>query len=483
MKFRFLSICLCLAVILPTVGFAVTTDFTDVEIEYNRTTGLVSISGDASFKENSDESVRLMILKPNTDLDKLNKGELTFITNGVHVDEILTADGNFVFDGFVIPVGSEPGAYIVRIATENKVYTDLIPVATSEQAKELMNDATAENVAEYIELYNDVYGLDVAEGSLYASFENEGKTFVASKLAGETYADNEALKKEFNIYTALYKIKKGPWGTLEKAVIPNAEILELDLTSYNSLSSGEKDKVFKALSGNLYQNKSELKSAFDEAVKNAKKKNKDTSSGGSGSSVSWSGSTAGKVDEVQPSVPAIAFDDLSNHLWAKDSIIKLYDKGIVSGKANRNFAPDDCLTRAEAAKILVLAFGKADEEATCNFEDVEKSSWMYTYIATAYENGIIKGYEDNTAGVNDDITREDFCVMILRAVKNADIELNVSADEIIFDDGKDVSEYAKDAVKALQKAGIVNGKGENQFLPKADITRAEAAKIVGGLVG
>ena len=45
-------------------------------------------------------------------------------------------------------------------------------------------------------------------------------------------------------------------------------------------------------------------------------------------------------------------------------------------------------------------------------------------------------------------------------------------------DGEEIADYAADAIKALFEAGIINGKGENQFEPQGSATRAEAAKII-----
>lgn len=50
--------------------------------------------------------------------------------------------------------------------------------------------------------------------------------------------------------------------------------------------------------------------------------------------------------------------------------------------------------------------------------------------------------------------------------------------DVSFDDAADVSEYAAKAVAYFTKAGIINGMGDNKFMPKANATRAQAAKLV-----
>ena len=46
----------------------------------------------------------------------------------------------------------------------------------------------------------------------------------------------------------------------------------------------------------------------------------------------------------------------------------------------------------------------------------------------------------------------------------------------------DIAEYAKDAVETLTAAGIINGMGDGVFAPCGTVTRAQAAKVVYGLL-
>ena len=50
-----------------------------------------------------------------------------------------------------------------------------------------------------------------------------------------------------------------------------------------------------------------------------------------------------------------------------------------------------------------------------------------------------------------------------------------------FTDDAHIAAYAKDAVYALQQAGIINGMGGGAFAPRETATRAAAAKVVYGL--
>lgn len=76
--------------------------------------------------------------------------------------------------------------------------------------------------------------------------------------------------------------------------------------------------------------------------------------------------------------------------WAKESIEKLADMGIISGKGEKNFAPNDQITRAEVVKILVGAFALTEENDTV-FTDVAADSWYAPYIRKAVAANLTLG--------------------------------------------------------------------------------------------
>lgn len=242
---------------------------------------------------------------------------------------------------------------------------------------------------------------------------------------------------------------------------------------------------------------SDKKHAYSFTVKG---KNKNQSSGGGGSS---SGSTGGSTSSF--SVPSAnitkplatanpsssdnynqntdtepeGFTDLGNVAWAREAINALADKGIISGRSEHIFDPDANITRAEFATIIVKAFGFEDENANADeFADVSENDWYYSFVAAAYNNGIINGYDNGTFGSSDNITRQDMAVIIYRAAKAAGIELDEVNEAKNFDDNDFIAAYAREAIDTLVKAGVINGISETEFAPAANATRAQAAKMI-----
>ncbi len=170
-----------------------------------------------------------------------------------------------------------------------------------------------------------------------------------------------------------------------------------------------------------------------------------------------------------------AFVDLAEALWAKDSILKLYHMGIINGKGNRRFAPNDTLTRAEFAKIAVMVNGGSVENASVDFVDLSTNDWSYPYVASAYQKELIHGIGDRRFGGDMSITREDMAVILLRMLQSAGIE--IESGNVSFTDESDISDYAKDAVSVLNQMGMIRGVGDGKFDPKGITTRAQAAVV------
>jgi len=256
----------------------------------------------------------------------------------------------------------------------------------------------------------------------------------------------------------------------------------------DAFSDSGKTDICKALVGNLFADADALNDALDEAVSDYNEADKKSDKGSSGSGGRDSGSSdvsmqvvkdTEKEDIKEPETNE-PFGDLENHSWAKDSIYELYNNGIVNGKAEGIFAPNDSITRAEAVKMIILALSEVNSEAECSFSNVNVGSWMYPFVATAATKGIVNGYSNEYFGADDAVTREDFAVIIVRAAEAIGSEFD--AEGVTFADSEEIADYALEAVYKLKRAGIINGAGENQFMPKAFATRAEAAKIIAALV-
>ena len=176
---------------------------------------------------------------------------------------------------------------------------------------------------------------------------------------------------------------------------------------------------------------------------------------------------------------ASPFHDIETH-WGKEEITFVYERGLISADESGKFRPDDAITRAEFAKLSALLMGYSDGGISITFSDVPKDAWSYRYISALYEKGIINGKSEDYFGANEAITRQDAAVILYRAQTVAGKVFEQG--ENTFLDKAEIADYAKAAVSALAKAGILQGKEGGNFVPDNNITRAEAAAIIARLL-
>ena len=175
------------------------------------------------------------------------------------------------------------------------------------------------------------------------------------------------------------------------------------------------------------------------------------------------------------------FTDLKNVSWAEDSIYKLHERDIVSGKGNKLFDPSSNVKRSEFITMLIQTCGyELKDTQTSSFSDVQKGIWYYPYIAAAEEYGIISG--SGTFNPQEDITREDMAIFAYHALLNSGKEISTTESAIDFQDESDIHDAAKEPVSYLTKAGVIHGYEDQTFRPAGLTTRAESAVLICALL-
>jgi len=104
------------------------------------------------------------------------------------------------------------------------------------------------------------------------------------------------------------------------------------------------------------------------------------------------------------------------------AVSALVELGIVNGYTDGTYKPEQSITRAEVAKLLVIASGK--EEAAKNakgavkFNDPVESNWSWAtgYINVASQYGYVNGYPDGSFRPNDNISYAEAYTMAVRVL-------------------------------------------------------------------
>lgn len=178
----------------------------------------------------------------------------------------------------------------------------------------------------------------------------------------------------------------------------------------------------------------------------------------------------------------LEFSDVANH-WAKDAVNDMGSRLVIEGTGNGQFTPDQAITRAEFAAIVVRGLGLGLSQAATPFSDVKTTDWYNSAINTAYAYQLINGFEDGMFRPDDQITREQAMLIIAKAMKitalNAKLS-NQSAEGFLtpYTDAGKASDWALSAITDCLQAGVIMGRSSNVLAPKDDMTRAEVAAIV-----
>lgn len=246
-------------------------------------------------------------------------------------------------------------------------------------------------------------------------------------------------------------------------------------SEYSKLSSLKKSQVISGIRGKEYDSCPEVVLDVNKLIDEI---------GSSKVETSGNNDRGGRGNVIMPNLPAEednagdtamgSFTDLDSVDWAKTAIEYLFNKGVINGKADGVYDPNDNVTRAEFIKIIVVAMGISGNIADTPFTDVDESEWYAPYIAAAYKGGVVLGAEDGAFYPNASITREDMATILYRA-------LGVKADgkvSLKFTDANSVSDYAKESVGFLASKKIINGFEDGSFGPKKNATRAETAVMV-----
>ncbi|WP_281889667.1 S-layer homology domain-containing protein [Paenibacillus sp. YYML68] len=180
-----------------------------------------------------------------------------------------------------------------------------------------------------------------------------------------------------------------------------------------------------------------------------------------------------------------SFTDVKAAHWAAQSIKELAAKHVINGVTSTTFAPEQSVTRAQFAAMLVRALGEdaASAHAQASFADVDSSAWYARAVAKASELGLVSGRDARTFAPNATITREELAAMIVRAYEvKTGKQAVTNGLESKFTDAARISSWAAGYVHAGVQLSLLQGKSEGAFDPQGLATRAESAQVLVNLL-
>ena len=173
----------------------------------------------------------------------------------------------------------------------------------------------------------------------------------------------------------------------------------------------------------------------------------------------------------------LAFADVAPDAWYADAVRYVSERGLMSGTGDTAFSPDDTTTRGMVVTILWRLDGSPAWTTTSGFSDVEESAYYAEAVGWASANGIVGGYDNETFGPGDPITREQMAAILYRFAQTRGWDTTAWADLSGYADAGEISAYALPALQWANGAGLIAGSG-GAILPGDSATRAQVAAIL-----
>ena len=174
-----------------------------------------------------------------------------------------------------------------------------------------------------------------------------------------------------------------------------------------------------------------------------------------------------------------------NHTFAKQDILALQAKGIINGYGDGTYRPNQAVTRAEYAALLLKAKGIPVPDAYYGiFRDARRGEWFTPYAELSYRIGVTSGAGAGSFAPDRPLTREEMVKMTVSALGRASEKARVmdwpdyTRAIMPYSDRGSLSEWAIKPVAYAIQQGIMHGTTDARLNPKNYATRADVAALL-----
>lgn len=174
------------------------------------------------------------------------------------------------------------------------------------------------------------------------------------------------------------------------------------------------------------------------------------------------------------------FVDVPESHWAYEAVMCMADHGILLGRGDGTFGPEDVVTREEFAAMMVRALKlETVSPAEPTFIDVPRWHWAYGYVEAA--KNYLTGWRLSDGSwrykPTENAVREDMAVALVKAKKLDNVSYDDSKLDVLFSDAASISKSCRKYVAIAIDKGLMTAYG-NIFNPQGVLTRAQAAILI-----
>ena len=197
----------------------------------------------------------------------------------------------------------------------------------------------------------------------------------------------------------------------------------------------------------------------------------------------WFMTTAHQTDDPicpkDDTCPVTHFTDTDPRAWYHDGVHWALQNKIMNGTSDNAFEPMTATTRAMLVTMLWRMEGRPVVNYQMAFKDVPDGKWYTEAIRWATSTGIVNGYNEETFGTNENVTREQLATILYRSVQAKGQGFTGSwYFPLNFDDADQVSDWADEAMHWMVMTGVINGVSEKELSPGSDAVRAQVATML-----
>jgi len=171
------------------------------------------------------------------------------------------------------------------------------------------------------------------------------------------------------------------------------------------------------------------------------------------------------IKELEQFIPA---GYLKPSDWAAEAVGKAIEMNLVPDSLQKNYSAD--ITRAEFCALAAMFYEKvtgSEISQRINFADTDDIN-----VRKIAGLGIVSGVGDANFAPNDSLTREQAAVILINLANSLDIP--ISDGTASFADNGSISDWAISHVGKVQALKIMSGTGDNLFEPKSLYTREQS---------
>lgn len=194
-----------------------------------------------------------------------------------------------------------------------------------------------------------------------------------------------------------------------------------------------------------------------------------------GGAVSVRAVFAASGDEAE--TPPLPFPDVSESDWFYQELAYVYRNGLMNGTESGDFCPNMTTSRGMIVTVLYRMEGQP-AAGQSGFPDVKDTMYYAAPVAWAAANGIVTGYDSGLFGPEDPITREQMAAILYRYASYKGRDVSARADLSGYPDAGRISEYAAEAMRWANAAGLVNGTDAGMLSPAGQASRAQIAAVL-----